>query len=169
MSYKHKPFTVRVIYVMPRDVEPWREAKRRAHEWLEDIQWFFADQMEKLDHGPKTFEIATDTRGELVFHQIKTSIPEEEFRESKDFVKNCNKVAKDNGLVSSNDIIVYFCESYSLRNGKVSAVRCQGLEKERRGVPEQFASQDGKKRVDRQRKWIRRRGFRVDQFRTDEG
>jgi hypothetical protein len=122
MHYRTKPLTVRVIYVLPRDVEPWREAKRRAQEWLEDIQWFFADQMKKRDHGPKTFEIATDNRGALVFHQIKTSIPEEEFRESKDFVKNCNKVAKDNGLVSSNDIIVYFCESYSLRNGKVSAV-----------------------------------------------
>jgi len=126
MSYKHKPFTVRVIYVMPRDVEPWREAKRRAHEWLEDIQWFFADQMEKLDHGPKTFEIATDTRGELVFHQIKTSIPKEEFREYPAYVNNCKKAANNERLRSSNDVVVCFYEFYSIRNGKAFYAGARG-------------------------------------------
>ena len=66
--------TVRVVYVLPNNVAPWDEARRRANEWLEDIQWFFADQMEKLGYGPKTFRVATDKLGGLVFHEINSPL-----------------------------------------------------------------------------------------------
>ncbi len=124
MHYRTKSFTVRVIYVVPKNVEPWREAKRRAHEWLEDIQWFFADQMEKLNHVPKTFEIATDNREELVFHQIRSSLEKDEFR--KNPVNNCKNVGKIHGLRSMNDAVVYFHESYSILNGKASGKGARG-------------------------------------------
>lgn len=119
MRYRIQPFTVRVVYVLPRDVEPWGEAKRRAREWLEDIQWFFADEMNRRGHGPKTFEIATDRQGVVVFHQIKSSLPQEDFR--KDPVNNCKKAAQAYGLRNGNDVVVYFYEFYSIRCGKVSA------------------------------------------------
>lgn len=125
MHYRTKPFTVRFIYVVPKNVEPWREAKRCAHEWLEDIQWFFADQMKKRDHGPKTFEIATDNKGELVFHQIRTSLSKDEFQNNR--VNNCKNVGKTYGLRSKNDdVVVYFYESYSIHNGKVSGQGARG-------------------------------------------
>jgi hypothetical protein len=127
IHYRTKPFTVRVNYVVPRDVEPWRDAKRRASEWLEDIQWFFADQMEKRGYKPKTFEIATVNRGALVFHQIGSPLTKDELQ--KHCVNNCKKAAKAGGLRNSNDVVVYFYESYSIRNGMVSGQGARGRER----------------------------------------
>ena len=129
MHHNTKPFTVRVIYVVPKDADPWREAKRRASEWLEDIQWFFADQMERRGYEPKTFEIATDNRRALIFHQIGSPLERDEFQNNR--VGNCKRAAEADGLRSSNDVVVYFYEFYSISNGKASG---QGARGRKRGV-----------------------------------
>ena len=126
MWCKTKPFTVRVIYVVPKDVEPWRDVRHRAHEWLEDIQWFFADEMKRRGYGPKTFEIATDSRGALVFHQIESPLTRGDF--SKVAVNGCKNVAMAHGLGPSSDVVVYFYESYSISHGKVSGQGARGRE-----------------------------------------
>jgi hypothetical protein len=110
MCNKIKPFTVRVIYVVPLDAEPWEEAKRRATEWLEDIQWFFADEMERYGYGRKTFEIARNECDELVFNQISSSLTKQEF--GKNRWRNCIRAAEAKGLQSTNDAVVYFYETY---------------------------------------------------------
>lgn len=129
VPHKIQPHTVRVVYVVPADAEPWGEAKRRVTEWLEDIQWFFADEMERLGYGPKTFEIANDEDGALVFHQICSSLPKEEFGRGKEAVSNCKKAAQAHGLRSANDVVVYFYESYSITKGKVSDAGARGGQK----------------------------------------
>ncbi len=129
VPYRTQPFTVRVIYIVPVDAEPWRDAKRRATECLEDIQWFFADEMKRLGYGSRTFEIANDERGALVFHQIRSPLTQEEFGE--DYWKKCKKVAQTYGLRSTNDVVVYFYESYMITNGKVSGAGARG---KRRGL-----------------------------------
>jgi len=113
--------TVRVLYVLPSNVAPWDETKRRANECLEDIQWFFADEMERRGYGPKTFQIATDKSGALVFHQINSPVSKGDFQD--DPVPNCKKAAQAHALRNDNDIVVYFHESYSIPilRGKVSA------------------------------------------------
>jgi len=121
MPYKTQSFTVRVVYVIPKDAEPWQETKRRATEWLEDIQWFFADQMEQRGYGRKTFEIARDECGELVFNHISSPLTKKEFGNNR--VKNCRKATRANGLQSTNDVVVYFYESY---DGKVSGQGAKG-------------------------------------------
>lgn len=121
-----KELAVRVIYIVPKDAEPWGDAKRSATEWLEDIQWFFAEEMERLGYGRKTFEIARDERGELIFHQISSPLTKEEFGNNR--VKNCIRAAQAKGLESRNDIVIYFYESY---DGKVSS---QGARGGRKGV-----------------------------------
>lgn len=55
-----QPHTVRVIYIVPSDAKEWLDAKQHATEVLEDLQHFFADEMNQRGHGPKTFEIARD-------------------------------------------------------------------------------------------------------------
>lgn len=105
VHYRTQPFTVRVIYVVPMDAKPWGEAKHRATEWLEDIQWFFADEMKRLGYGPKTFETANDEGGTLVFHQIYSSLLKKEF--GKHPVNNCKNAAQAHGLRSANDVAVY--------------------------------------------------------------
>ena len=116
--------TVRVVYVLPSNVAPWDEAKRRANEWLEDIQWFFADEMKRRGYGPKTFQIATDKSGALVFHQINSALSKEDFQKSP--VNNCKKAAQAHALRDDNDIVVYFHESYSILRGKVSGAGARG-------------------------------------------
>jgi len=124
MCYRRRPFTVRVIYVVPMDAEPWGDAKRRATECLEDIQWFFADEMKKLCYGPKTFEIAYDEGGALVFHQIGSPLTKEEFR--KEYWNNCKNAAQADGLRSANDVAVYFYESYLITCGKEPCAGARG-------------------------------------------
>jgi hypothetical protein len=121
-----KELAVRVIYIVPKDAEPWGDAKRRATQWLEDIQWFFADEMERLGYGRKTFEIARDERGELIFHQISSLLTKEEF--GKNRVKNCIRAAQAKGLESRNDVVIYFYETY---DGNASS---QGTRGGRKGV-----------------------------------
>lgn len=121
ITYLTRPLTVRVVYVVPSDAQPWEEAKRRASEWLEDIQWFFADEMKRLGYEPKTFEIATDESGELIFQQIGSPLTKEAFGKSR--CKNCVKAARTNGLQSANDAVVYFYETY---DGDVSSQGTKG-------------------------------------------
>jgi hypothetical protein len=40
-----QPHTVRVIYIVPSDAKVWLVAKQHATEVLEDLQHFFADEM----------------------------------------------------------------------------------------------------------------------------
>lgn len=123
MPYKTQPFTVRVMYVVPVDAEPWEEAKCRATEWLEGMQWFFADEMDRHGYGPKTFEIARDEDGELVFHQILSPLFKKDFNGRFDSRKdNCTKVAHDYGLqkVNRSDIVVYIHESCSISDGELA-------------------------------------------------
>jgi len=128
VPYRIQPFTVRVICVVPIDSDPWAEAKHRATEWLEDIQWFFADEMKRLGYGSKTFETATDKVGALVFHQINSSLPKKEF--GKHPVNNCKNAAQADGLRSANDVVVYFYESYSITSGKVSGAGARGRQRD---------------------------------------
>lgn len=124
MRYQSQPYTVRVVYVLPKDAEPWEDAPRYAYEWLEDIQWFFADRMKRWGYGPKTFQIATDKCGTFVFQQIKSSLSKEDFQKS--LVNNCKLAAQDHALRSDNDVVVYFHESYSILSGKFSGVGARG-------------------------------------------
>ena len=105
VPHETQPLTVRVVYVVPSDAEPWREARQRATEWLEDIQWFFAEEMQRRGYGPKTFGIATDESGALVFHQIGSPLSKEEFRNHA--WNNCKSAAGAHGLRSAHDVVVY--------------------------------------------------------------
>ncbi len=115
-----KEYTVRVVYIVPNNVEPWKDVRNRMAECLEDIQWFFADEMFRHGHGLKTFEIAKDDDKALNFHQICSSLKRDEFETSP--CGKCKKIAEERGLRSANDIVIYLLENYSFPKGKASTV-----------------------------------------------
>jgi hypothetical protein len=119
---------VRVIYVVPEGSEPWGEAERRAAEVLEDIQWFFADEMNRLGHGLQTFDSATDADGSFLFHQIDSPLSKEHFIHAsrRQYPARCRSAAKSNGLCNNNNVTVYFVEAYSIINGKVRGAQALG-------------------------------------------
>ena len=131
MRYKIQPFTVRIIYVLPSDAEPWGEVKHRASEWLEDMQWFFADQMDRRGHGPKTFQIATDNWGKIIFHQIKSSLSIKDLQIK--YWNNCKKAASFHTLRNKNDVVVYFYDSYSILGSRVVHAGARGRKRNRGG------------------------------------
>ena len=116
---------VRVVYIIPSDADPWAEAKDRAMEVLEDLQWFFADEMEKLGYGQRTFDIARNEDGSLLFHQIDGSLKIEQFLQAdrRQFPSRCRRAAKENGLCDDSYLTIYFVEAYSIIDGEVKAKR----------------------------------------------
>lgn len=118
---------IRLIYIVPSDAEPWPEAKERAADVLEDLQWFFADQMNMLGHGPQTFDIARDTDGSLLFHQIDSPLVKDQFIEAnrRQYPARCRSATKRYGLCDDAYVKVYFVEAYSIIAGVVHA-NCGG-------------------------------------------
>jgi hypothetical protein len=114
-----QPFTVRVIYVVPKNADPWGETKQRATDWLEDIQWFFADEMDRLGYGPKTFQIALDEGGALDFHQFNSPETKKQFEQDPN--GSCKRVLGGR-LRNEEDAEVCFFEAYSISQGVVSGV-----------------------------------------------
>jgi hypothetical protein len=89
-------YTVRVVYVVPKDAQPWQEAATRATYLLEDLQWFFVDEMHRLGYGPKTFQIERAKSGRLVFQQIPSDRRRQDFQKRKEngdqlFVDHCKR------------------------------------------------------------------------------
>jgi hypothetical protein len=117
---------VRVIYIIPSDAEPWPEAKSRANDVLEDLQWFFADEMDRLGHGRKTFGIARDANGSLLFYQINGEFDKKSFLEAnkKEYPGWCRDAATRCGLFANSYITVHFIEAYNITAEKVSANCC---------------------------------------------
>lgn len=109
------PDEVRVIYIVPSDRNPWLEAQQCATGCLEDLQWFFADEMDRLGYGPKTFEIGRDASGLVVFYQIDSELTTDQFIVT--YWNNCKSAATNHALRDLDWVTVYFFEAYLLKNG----------------------------------------------------
>lgn len=131
MKDRTDPWTIRVIYVVPAGIRPWFEARRRATECLEDLQWFFADEMSRLGYGPMTFELARDGEGSLVFHQIDSHLRPNDFR--RNYWNNCKDTARAYGLRDLDYVTVYFFEAYSIDDGAVVDAGSRGKHEGRGG------------------------------------
>lgn len=109
-------YAVRVVYIIPQDVKPWGDMKQRVAEYLEDMQWFFADEMSRYGFEEKTFEFAKDGNGELVFHQLNGS--RSDLFRTKPW-NECKRIAEANDLRNNKDIVIYFYEYHPFSyNGK---------------------------------------------------
>ena len=122
-----KDYTVRVVYIVPRDAEPWEVIRKQITICLEDIQWFFADEMSQHGYGPKTFEIARSGDGSVILDRINCTLTKSEFE-----ISPCNKskkIAEAKKLRSANDIVIYLLENYSFPKDKDPTVVAGGAQR----------------------------------------
>lgn len=112
------PLTVRVVYVVPKDAEPWGEAKQRAMDLLEDLQWYFADQLHRNNYEPrKTFEIARDQDDDLSFRQVHAPQTKVEFPNRDRALAICKDLL---GPPDQAYAEICFVEAYRITAGLVS-------------------------------------------------
>ena len=69
-AQQHRP-TMRCIYFIPNDVRPDPSRIVEIRQTITGAQQFFADEMERHGYGSKTFQLETDTNGEIVVHQVQ--------------------------------------------------------------------------------------------------
>jgi hypothetical protein len=115
-----RPYAVSAVYIIPSDAEPWRAAQRRATETLQDLQWFFADEMEFLGYEPKTFEIDYDNNRLVTFEVIRTELTRRDFGIGRKQV--IPKAMKLLPTLREEYRQVCFIESYSYVSGVLSGV-----------------------------------------------
>ena len=66
----HRPI-VRLVHFIPSDITPDPDIKDEMRQAITGTQQFFADEMERHGYGNKTFQLETDTNGEIVVHQVQ--------------------------------------------------------------------------------------------------
>ncbi len=64
------PFTVRVIYFQPADVQA-PDMPDKIRDTMEDVQELYATEMDRHGFGRKTFRMERDAQGKVVVHQIE--------------------------------------------------------------------------------------------------
>ena len=110
-----KSDSVRVIHIVPSDSIVWPEARSHATWLLEDVQNFFADQLDQNGHGPKTFEINYDKDGLVVFDEYKSPLSKKDFQD--DAWHACKEVLGGGRPKNAPDIELCFFDGYSIENG----------------------------------------------------
>lgn len=63
-------YVVRVIYFLSNDRSPEQNIDAKLDTLIKRVQQFYVDEMERHGFGRKTFQIETDTRGNVVVHHV---------------------------------------------------------------------------------------------------
>ena len=66
-----EPFTVRIIYFLPRDRAAQKDIDAKLDSLIKEIQQYYADTMEYHGFGRKTFRLETDETGKAVVHHVR--------------------------------------------------------------------------------------------------
>jgi len=120
LSLDKEPYTVRLLYVIPADRRAWPEARKRATEFLDDTQKWFALEMARYGYGPKTFDVARDTDGLVIFDIVETEEASGAFQEEAlKAVGLCKSAAAARNLRANgdHDVVIYICESFRIDEG----------------------------------------------------
>jgi hypothetical protein len=105
--------TVRALYIVPSDRQPWPEIQVRMTEVLQNLQSFFADEMERHAYGNLTFNIARDSHGLLALQMIHTEFSSSQFpTDGRGIANYCKEIAAKRGLRSKKggDTVIYFVD-----------------------------------------------------------
>ena len=76
-------YVVRQIYFHPSDRQPSPDTDARLDALVEDVQQFYADEMERHGFGRKTFRLETDALGKRVRHYVKGKFPTIDYRTNR--------------------------------------------------------------------------------------
>ena len=72
---------VRLIYFVPKDVQPRPDINAQLDTHIKGVQRFLADEMERHGFGRKTFQLETDVHGNAVVHHLKGQAADAYYRE----------------------------------------------------------------------------------------
>lgn len=117
-------YAVRAVYINPEDRREWLELQERVQMVLEDLQYFFADEMRRHGYLAKTFAIANDASGRLKCDRIHSPVSSAEFNVNP--VERCKHEAYKNGLRRQNDLVVYIYEGYDIHDGRFVNIGARG-------------------------------------------
>ena len=63
-------YIVKLVYFVSKDRVPQKDIDTQIIKLIEDVQKFYADQMENYGYGRKTFRLETDADGKPVVHRV---------------------------------------------------------------------------------------------------
>lgn len=72
---------VRLIYFVPKDVQPRPDINAQLDTHIKGVQRLLADEMERHGFGRKTFQFETDVHGNAVVHHIKGQAADSYYRQ----------------------------------------------------------------------------------------
>jgi len=113
------PAAVRAVYIVPKDAQPWSEARVRVTQAVEDIQRFISHEMTRTGQGERTFRIAREPDGLIHFRTLHaTSYLKAQFQQGRATALHlCGRVAGPPDLTYAE---IFLVEAYSIRNGEVT-------------------------------------------------
>ena len=111
-------FTVRVIYFLPIDTADAPNVDAKIDRMVKSAQKFFANEMEHHGYGRKTFNLETNTKGEIVVHRVKG-------RFSRAYYQTIDRTKPElpDQFVNQNNISLIFLEG-TLFHGTLASGIC---------------------------------------------
>ena len=79
---KGVPRTVQIVYFSPSDTSFNHEVVENIQHEIQNIRFFYGQQMDKHGHGWTTFGIETDIQSKPIVHEIKGEHPESYYRDN---------------------------------------------------------------------------------------
>ena len=76
-------YVVRQIYFHPSDLGTLQDIDATLDKWVEHVQQFYADEMERHGFGRKTFKLETDAVGKTVRHYVKGKFTNEHYQSNR--------------------------------------------------------------------------------------
>jgi len=85
-------YKVRIVYLVPSNRIPQPDAEKILQEYVETIQGWFRDQMERLGYAPKTFAIETAADGVTPMVHVAYAREPDTFFHVTDYVQRWNRI-----------------------------------------------------------------------------
>jgi hypothetical protein len=110
-SPKKEKRHLHLILWSPRDREPPENYQDRLQRIMEHIQKFYADEMERLGMGPRSFQLPYRKDGKMLIHLAQGEHPTSfyEVNSGQEVRRDCLRVLAEAGIDGNRETIVMFC------------------------------------------------------------
>jgi hypothetical protein len=100
-----------IVYWTPADREPAPQHRERLSKILEDIRTFYANEMQRLGFGRRTFELDHTADGLVKIHLARGAKPYAEYKveSGSEIRRDCVPSLKNAGVEADKETIVIFC------------------------------------------------------------
>lgn len=100
-----------LVYWTPSDREPVPEYRERLSGIMLNIQKFYADEMERLGLGRRSFNLKLEEDNHLQVHLVKGAGPTVDYdvQSGREIREECLPLLKESGIDPKNETIMIFC------------------------------------------------------------